>query len=199
MRVLEASAVALIKVPDRFDAEGIVAKVRQIAATAGVGSRGECLATVVEGNLSALAALRAKVPSPARAAFVLSFANGRAMVAGRGTAADGLIRLAGADNAFAEIEGYKPINDEAVVAAGPDVVIVMSNGGPNALSAAQVFAHPGFSGTPAATRQAFVPLQAQALAFGPFTAEAARALTRAIYPAVVDTAPPARHDQDCSR
>ena len=36
------------------------------------------------------------------------------MVAGRATAADGIIALAGAANAITEYEGYKLINDEAV-------------------------------------------------------------------------------------
>ena len=47
------------------------------------------------------------------------------MVAGRNTAADGIIRLAGAVNAIDAYEGYKQISDEAVIAAGPDTVLVM--------------------------------------------------------------------------
>ena len=45
--------------------------------------------------------------TPRRVLFLLSFLNDRPMVAGRDTAADGIIRLAGAVNAMTEYEGYK--------------------------------------------------------------------------------------------
>jgi iron complex transport system substrate-binding protein len=199
VKVLEASAVALVRVPDRFDGEGILAKIRLIASTAGTEARGECLAAAVNRDLAALAALRGKLSSPARIAFVLSFANGRAMVAGRNTAADGLIRLAGAVNVFGDIDGYKPVNDEAVVAARPEAVMAMSNGGPGALSAEQVFAHAGFSGTPAAARRAFLAVEARALGFGPFTATAAFELARTLYPALGAAPLPAASAEDCRR
>ena len=51
--------------------------------------------------------------------------NGRPMVAGRATAADGIITLAGAANAITEYEGYKLINDEAVIAALPNAILAM--------------------------------------------------------------------------
>ena len=38
--------------------------------------------------------------------------NGRPMVAGRATAADGIITLAGAANAITAYDGYKLMNDE---------------------------------------------------------------------------------------
>ena len=46
--------------------------------------------------------------------FVLSFMNGKPMVAGRNTAADGIIELAGGVNAIDGYEGYKQIADEAI-------------------------------------------------------------------------------------
>ncbi len=61
--------------------------------------------------------------------FILSFINGRPMVAGRDTAADGIIRMAGAVNVFGEFEGYKIVNDEAVVAAAPEAVLGMQRAG----------------------------------------------------------------------
>ena len=99
--------------------------------------------------------------APPRVVFLLSFVNGRAMVAGRGTAADGLIRLAGAANVFDSLDGYKPVTDEAIVAARPETVIVMDTGGiagpggAGMLTADQVFAHAGFAATPAAEHRAF--------------------------------------------
>ena len=59
--------------------------------------------------------LRAKVTKPRKVMFVISFLDGKPMVAGRNTAADGIIRMAGAVNAIDAYEGYKQIADEAVI------------------------------------------------------------------------------------
>ena len=55
-----------------------------------------------------LAGLRQRIDQPRKVMFLLSFLNGRPMVAGRATAADGIIRMAGAVNAITGYEGYKP-------------------------------------------------------------------------------------------
>ena len=123
-----------------------------------------------------------------RVVFVMSFVNGRAMVAGRKTAADGIIRMAGAVNAVDQFEGYKQLEDEAVVAAQPDAVLVMVRSGAEPLTAKEVFAHPGFALTPAASRNAFVAMDGlYLLGFGPRTASAARDLAQKLYP---DLQPP---------
>ena len=105
------------------------------------------------------------------------------MVAGRNTAADGIIRLAGAVNAMTGYEGYKPVNDEALIAARPDVVLAMWRTHP--IDAQTVFAHPGFALTPAATKKSLVVMDGlYLLGFGPRTALAARDLADAFYPSL---------------
>ena len=122
--------------------------------------------------------------------FLLSFLNGRPMVAGRATAADGIIRLAGGVNAITSYEGYKPINDEAVIAAQPDAVLAMERASFR-LDADTVFAHPGFASTPAAAHKSFVSMDGlYLLGFGPRSARAARDLAAALYPALAGEAMP---------
>ena len=127
-------------VPERFTGEGIIEKIRLIAQATGSAERGECLARLVEADLGALAALRARMR---KVLFVLSFVNGRPMVAGRATAADGIIALAGARNAVTDYDGYKLVNDEAIIAARPDAILVMERASFQ-LDATTVFAHPAF-------------------------------------------------------
>ena len=116
--------------------------------------------------------------------FVISFLNGKPMVAGRNTAADGIIRMAGAVNAIDAYEGYKQISDEAVIAAGPDTVLVMQRGRDN-IDAATVFSHAAFTMTPAAARKSFIAMDGlYLLGFGPRTATAARDLAETLYPAL---------------
>jgi iron complex transport system substrate-binding protein len=180
--VLEKASVPYVHVPDHFTGDGILDRIRLIAAATGMGKRGECLARNVSDDLAALAKLRATIKEPKRVLFILSLANGRAMVAGRGTAADGIIRLAGAQNAITEFEGYKPINEEAIVAAKPQAVLAMERDGYR-LSAEEVLSGAGFNLTPAAANKVFVSMEGQyLLGFGPRTARAARDLAHALDP-----------------
>ncbi len=180
--VLETASVPYVRVPDHFTGEGIVEKIRLIAIATDAGRRGECLAASVLADLDALATLRSRIRQPLKVLFILSLANGRAMVAGRGTAADGIIRMAGAQNAIADFDGYKTVNEEAIVAAQPQAVLAMEREGMK-LNAADVLGAAGFNLTPAAANKAFVSMDGQyLLGFGPRTARAARDLAHALDP-----------------
>jgi heme transport system substrate-binding protein len=181
--VLQAARVPLVMVPDHFTGEGIVEKIDLIAAATGARAAGECLAKGVKADLDALAAVRRHVDKRPRVLFLLSLLNDRPMVAGRTTAADGIIRLAGAVNAMTEHEGYKLVGDEAIIATRPDAVLAMQRDS-HPLDARTVFAHPAFALTPAAARAAFVSMGGlYLLGFGPRTALAARDLATALNPA----------------
>jgi iron complex transport system substrate-binding protein len=182
--VLKSAGVGFVSVPDHFTGEGIIEKIRVIAAAVGVEKRGECLASAVAADLEVLARLRSGIGKPARALFVLSFVGDRAQVAGRVTAAEGIMRLSGATNAITEFEGYKAVSDEAIISAQPEAVLAMQRAS-NPLDARTVFAHQAFALTPAAKRNAFVALNAlYLLGFGPRTAQAARDVASALNPSL---------------
>jgi iron complex transport system substrate-binding protein len=180
--VLESASVPFVSVPDHFTGDGILEKISVVSSAAGAAGRGECLSHAVKDDLDALTSLRKGIDRPKRVLFVLSFMNDRPMVAGRATAADGVIKLAGATNAIDGYEGYKLINDESIIAAKPDAILVMQRG-PESLTAETVFANPAFSITPAAKEKAFISMEGlYLLGFGPRTALAARDLAGVLYP-----------------
>ena len=128
---------------------------------------------------------------------MLSLAGNRPMIAGRATAADGIIGLAGATNAFADFDDYKLVNDEAIIGAKPEAVLVMQRG-EHGLSAETVFAQPALAMTPAAERKAFVSMDGlYLLGFGPRTARVARELAAHLYPDIGAFA--AEQDADAAR
>jgi len=179
--VLARANVAFVTVPDTFTADGIVDKINLVAGAVDAARRGECLAGVVRADAAALQTLRRQIRKPVNVAFLLSLANGRPMMSGRGTAADGIIAMAGARNAF-EFDGYKVVESEAIIAAKPDAVLVMERG-QHALTAETVFAQPGLAMTPAAENKALISMDgAYLLGFGPRTARAARDLAARLYP-----------------
>lgn len=197
--ILEQSKVPFVAVPDKFSGAGIVEKIRVVAQTAGAPERGECLTRRVSDELATLDGMRAQIRKPLKVAFVLSLAGNRPMISGRATAADGIIGLAGATNAFRDFDGYKLVNDEAIIAAKPEAVLVMQRG-ERALSAETVFAQPALAMTPAAERKAFVSMDGLfLLGFGPRTARAARELAAHLYPDIDAGAVAASQDADAPR
>jgi iron complex transport system substrate-binding protein len=196
--VLEAATVPLVRVPDRYTGDGILEKIKLVADVAGEHDRGRCLAAKVADDLAALTGLRQQITQPKKVLFVLSLVGGKPMVAGRNTAADGIIRLAGGINAIDAYEGYRQIADEAVIAAGPDAVLVMQRD-QEPLDARTVFAQAAFAMTPAAASQSFIAMDGlYLLGFGPRTARAARDLAAALYPALQrETLPSERKPSGC--
>jgi iron complex transport system substrate-binding protein len=186
--VIDAAKVPLVVVPDTFSEDGMLNKIRMVARVAGVETRGECLAAAVSGDIAWLRSLRAKVKTQPRVMFVMSFLDGRAMVAGQNTAANEIIQLAGGINVADSFDGYKIMNDEAVVAAKPDHILSMERAR-EAVKATELFASPTFALTPAAQTKSFVAMEGlYLLGFGPRTAAAAVELAAKLDPAVATEA-----------
>ena len=59
-----------------------------------------------------------------RAALILNFVDNQPIVAGANTSGDGLLRMAGAKNIFSDIEGWKPLSRELLIAANPEHLVV---------------------------------------------------------------------------
>jgi iron complex transport system substrate-binding protein len=200
--VLDAAKIPLVSFPESYTEHGLIDKIKLVAHAMDVDARGACLTTAVSNDLAELKKLRDAVKQPARVMFVMSFLNGRAMVAGQKTAANEIIKMAGGVNAVEGFDGYKPVNDEAIVAARPDVVLTMQRGREQ-LDAATVFANPSFALTPAAAKKSFVAMDGlYLLGFGPRTAAAARDLAVSLYPDLADKAAtwkPAALSVDCHK
>ena len=172
------------QIPDRFTGAGIVEKIRLIAQATDAVARGECLAALVDGDLAALARQRAHITHPRKAVFILSFTNERPMVAGRTTAADGIITLAGDRMPSTNMKATSSINDEAIIAARPDAVLAMERESFR-LDAQTVFAHSAFAATPAAARKALSRWKGSIFsASGRAPRAAARDLAIALYPSI---------------
>jgi iron complex transport system substrate-binding protein len=194
--VISAASIPFVTVPEHFNEEGVLERIHVIAKATGEVARGECLEKIVRNDLEGLAAVRTSIARPLKIMFVLSFASGRPMVAGRNTAADGMIKLAGGVNAIGDFEGYKPVGDEAVIAAAPDVVLAMKREGLD-LTADEVFAQPAFALTPAFAQRRFIAMWGSyLLSFGPRTARAARDLATQLYPDLSAGALPSEGVQD---
>lgn len=179
IEVMQEADVPFVTIPHGFDREAVTLKIESIADALGVPEKGINLAAEVDAEL---AVLETDVETPARVMFILSMQNGRILASGTNTAADGIIALAGGENAVTAFEGYKPLTDEAVTLADPDVIVMMDRGGDHSAADEELWAHPALSTTSAAETQSVVRINGLLLlGFGPRTAEAATALHTALY------------------
>ena len=177
---LQQSGVRMVAIPDEPSPDGVKRKIIAVGDLVGAHDLANEMAGRVDARFNALAALRARVAKRKRVLFVLSASGGRTVVAGKGTSADAIIALAGATNAAASIEGFKPMNDEAIAAAAPDVVLMMRRENP---PASNILSSPAFATTPAGKMQALVEMDGNyLLGFGPRAPDAVRDLMAALYP-----------------
>jgi len=183
IEILKASEVPMVVIPTPPKADKIGQKIRDVGASVGLSDKAEALATKTETDLKTLIDDVAKIKADKKKVlFVLSLSNGRVMAGGADTEAGAVIELAGGINAAPTINGYKPLSDEAVIAAQPDAVLSMSRGD-HSITPEQVFALPSMQTTPAAQNKALISMDGLLLlGFGPRTPEAARALAAQIYP-----------------
>ena len=119
---------------------------------------------------------------------MLSLSNGRVMAGGANTEAGAVIEMAGGINAAPTIIGYKPLSDEAVIAAQPDLILSMTAGPGHEITADKMFAIPSMQSTPAAANKALVSMDGLLLlGGGPRTPGwPARMLASKIYPGAIN-------------
>jgi iron complex transport system substrate-binding protein len=183
VNVLRDAGVDFVSMPDDPTPEGIAAKIHAVADALDVPAEGAALADEVQAALDAQAVRAAGVSEPKRVLFVLSAQGGRIMAGGEGSSAEGIIRLAGGVNAATGFDGFKPMTDEAVLAAAPDVILMMDRDGDHAIADAELLALPSLASSPAAQTGAVLRMDGLLLlGFGPRTGEAARQLHEALYP-----------------
>jgi len=182
--VLEGAKIPFITVPDEYSRAGIIAKVRAVGAALDVADEAETLVQELDDKLQAAEQVAQDQASetPKRVLFILSTQGGRIMASGHSTAANGIIEMAGATNVITEFEGYKPLSDEAISAAAPDVILMMDRDDDHGAANATLFAMPALAGTPAAQNGAVVRMDGSyLLGFGPRTADAILDLNAALY------------------
>jgi iron complex transport system substrate-binding protein len=164
---------------------------RQIAAALGAPDGGDRLAAGIRDSVaSKIAEIAAIAPSdPAdRVRVLFLYLRGGAGVYylfGEESGADELIAGLAAVDVAAEIgwTGMRPMTDEALVAADPDLVLVMTDGLASAGGVEGLLAsHPALALTTAGQHSRFVDMaDGVVLGFGPRSAAVLDALARAIY------------------
>ncbi|MDR7032808.1 hemin ABC transporter substrate-binding protein [Mesorhizobium sp. BE184] len=179
--VLKKASVPFIEVPEEYDHQGILDRIRIVGKALGVDAKADALVAQTDARLKAVESRVASVKQRKRILFILSAQGGKILASGSDTAASGIISLAGGVNAVEGYTGYKQLSDEAIVTAAPDVILMMRRGGPET-SEAEVLGNPAIAQTPAGKAKAVIRMDGSyLLGFGPRTASAIHDLALALY------------------
>ncbi|MND59326.1 Hemin-binding periplasmic protein HmuT precursor [compost metagenome] len=179
--VLNQSAVEILYVPVDDSRAGLIKKIGLIAKRLDLEKQGEALTQKVVDDFDTATAYASRISADKQKKVVFFHGLARLSGAGSDTAADAFIRYAGGINPLSVYSGYKPVSEEWLVKAEPDVVLMLSdgNGGP---TREDVFSVKALQRTPAAKNQSLIVLEGPyMLGFGPRTAEAIRKLAVALY------------------
>lgn len=174
IEILESAAIPVVEIPEHYSQEGIREKISKIGHALHKETEAQALIKKVDDEFAKNNALLKKSTKTKRILFVLTVQNGRMMAAGRNTAADSIIKLAGATNAIEGYNGYKLVTDEAIIEAAPDLVLMMGHAGVSA-TPDDIFNIPAIQTTPAYKNRAVKQMDGlYLLGFGPRTPLAVR-------------------------
>lgn len=179
--VLKSADVPFISIPEIFSRSGIVGKILAVGEALNANDAAKQLASRVDADLAEAEAKSSKIETKKSVMFVLSLRGGKVLAAGSNTSADAIIRMAGGVNAVAGYSGYKPLTDEAVLTAAPDVILMMNRKG-HAANNTELKAHAALGATPAVMNSRVIRMNGlYLLGFGPRTADAIRDLSDKLY------------------
>lgn len=185
------AGIPVVVVDSRRSLENLAALTLEVATALGVPAEGRALGSRIEEQARAVAEQIAAVAPTAledklRMAFLyVRGQSGVYYMFGEGSGAEGLIDALGGYDVAGEIgwTGMKPVTDEALIAAQPDLILMMtagleSVGGIDGL----LDRIPAIANTPAGEHERVVDMvDTGILSYGPRTAEVLNALAVAVY------------------
>ncbi|MFJ2974179.1 hemin ABC transporter substrate-binding protein [Kluyvera sp. NPDC087067] len=178
LRAQKVQVITLPRIPATVDQ--MYANIDTLAESLGAQEQGKALINDLRQRLAKVAQSSASKPAPVKALFILSAGGSAPQVAGKGSVADAVMTLAGAQN-VAKHPQYRSYSAEALIAANPEVIIVTSQmigGDLNRLSTIAGITH-----TAAWKNQRIVIIdQALILGMGPRVADAVETLHRQFWP-----------------
>lgn len=149
---IEKSGVKVIKVTGKPALEAIPEKITTVANAVGKTEQGKRLVEQFNQQIAKVNTL----PIDKKILFIMSHGGVMPLAAGQQTAADSLIKAAGAKNAMNGFNSYRPLSQEGVIASQPDLIIVTHEGIKSLGGEDKVWKLPGLAMTPAAKNKALI-------------------------------------------
>ncbi|WP_020699372.1 heme/hemin ABC transporter substrate-binding protein [Reyranella massiliensis] len=180
---LKATGIEIMVLPDHYDYDSVITKIAAVGKATGKVAEADAMIERGRAAMKTLSDRLAMATSHPRVLFLLGMGSGAPQAAGRNTAADGIIRMAGGVNAIEGYSGYRPLTPEAVIASKADYILVTRQTVEAMGGIQAVLDQPSLNRTPAGKAGKVLEFDALLLlGFGPRTPQAAQELASALHP-----------------
>jgi iron complex transport system substrate-binding protein len=182
LQQLSASGVKLVIIEKRVNFDDIRKSIEKIATAIGRQAEGKALIAKNEAALADAKSMLQKSTSSPSVLCVYNRGTATISVAGNNTFAE-ILSYVGTKNAIASIDGYKPLNTEALIASNPDYLLMISTGIESLGGIDGVLKIPGVSQTTAGKKKQIIGIESLRLTnFGPRFGETVKELVVLLHP-----------------
>lgn len=179
---LRATQIKLVIVEREQNWEDTRKFIKQIATALHKEAEGDKLIAANEAQLTEAANLLKRATSKPKVLCVYNRGTSTVSTAGKDTFGD-ITQYIGATNAFGNEQGYKPLNTEALIAANPDYLLMLSSGFESIGGIEGALKVPGVAQTTAGKKRQIVAIDALRLTnFGPRFGETVKELVVLLHP-----------------
>ncbi|MEM5527912.1 ABC transporter substrate-binding protein [Gammaproteobacteria bacterium AS21] len=178
---IEAAGILVRRYSDNASLATVKEKVIGVAELLDMRPQGELLWQSIKHDVEQAQLKIDPSKQPIKVLFILSIKSGSPIVAGDDTPVTEMIRLAGGVNAVSGFNGYKAISLEALIAAQPEAILMVSDRVQHKDIEA-LLSNPAISQTPAGKNKHLVTMDALLMiGFGPRIGQAISTLSTAFY------------------
>jgi iron complex transport system substrate-binding protein len=182
LQQLSASGVKLVIIEKRVNFDDIRKSIEKIATAIGRQAEGKALIAKNEAALADAKSMLQKSTSSPSVLCVYNRGTATISVAGNNTFAE-ILSYVGTKNAIASVDGYKPLNTEALIASNPDYLLMISTGIESLGGIDGVLKIPGVSQTTAGKKKQIIGIESLRLTnFGPRFGETVKELVVLLHP-----------------
>ena len=184
---LRSAGVPVLIIPEYKDLDAGARKLRAVGRALGVPKRGEKLARQVETQIAVAKREVTRAATRPKVAFLYVRGTQVQQIGGVGSGADAMIEAAGGVDVGKSIgiQGFKQLTAESLVAAQPDVLLLLSAGLQSVGGVDGLLRLPGVAQTPAGRNRKVIAYDdLMLLGLGPRTGKALRLLIRGLHPEV---------------
>lgn len=182
---LRAAGIPVVYFDPTRTLDGVGPQIEAVASALGVPDRGARLAERTASEIDAAKRAAPTDGDPLKIAFLYMRGPAIKMLAGPGSGADSLVAALGADDAGTAsglTQQFVPVTSEALIAAAPDVILMMTDGLESIGGIEGLEQVPGIAQTPAGQSRRIVDMaDGVILSFGPNTGKVLDALAKAVY------------------
>lgn len=152
----EQSNIKTLTFHDIISLEMYVKQLHEIARAFSKNEKATELSKQLKSDYKAQLDVVSKQVSKKRALFIYARGTSLLFAAGTKTIADDMMQYIGVENAVTSFEGFKSLTPEAVIAANPDIILMLQSGSESLGGLAGIFKLPGVAETVAGKNKAVV-------------------------------------------